>query len=118
MSIGEKLKKRRKELGMTLEDVAKVVGVSTNYISLIEREKNVPNDEIITKLAELYKMDLDTLFVGFGKLPTPIVEEIKNSPSLRKILLEISNDSRLTKEQKQNLYERLAYWYKKVIDKN
>jgi transcriptional regulator with XRE-family HTH domain len=117
MTIGKQLKKKRRQLGLTLEEVANAIGISANYVSLIERDKHVPNDEIITKLAELYKMDLDTLFKAFGKIPTPIVDELINNESLRKILLEISNDKRLTDEEKQNLSERLSYWYKKATEK-
>ncbi|MGG4039015.1 helix-turn-helix domain-containing protein [Heyndrickxia ginsengihumi] len=53
-TVGKLLKLKRIELGLTLEKVANKVGVTANYISLIERGKNTPNADILDKLADLY----------------------------------------------------------------
>lgn len=48
MSIGGNIKKRRNKLGMTLEDVAKVIGVSRQTLSRYETGVigNIPSDKI------------------------------------------------------------------------
>lgn len=48
MIIGEKIKKKRQEAGMTLEDVAKLVGVSRQTLSRYETGVigNIPSDKI------------------------------------------------------------------------
>nr|DAM13951.1 MAG TPA: Repressor protein CI [Caudoviricetes sp.] len=48
MSIGERMRKRRKELGYTLDYVAKIVGVSRQTVQRYEKEiiSNIPSDKI------------------------------------------------------------------------
>jgi transcriptional regulator with XRE-family HTH domain len=114
MNIGKRLRLRRIALDMTLEDVAQAIGVSANYISLIERGKNVPSDEIIDKLAELYGMDRDELYECYGKIPATIQEELEEYDVLKEAIKAIGRDERLTPEDKEHLYERLLYWHKKL----
>lgn len=53
--------KRRKELGMTQEDLAKASGVSRITISAIEKRKRVVSTEVLLKLLDA--LDLDIVFV-------------------------------------------------------
>ena len=48
MAIGERIKQKRNELGMTLEDVAKISGVSRQTIQRYESGviSNIPSDRI------------------------------------------------------------------------
>ena len=115
-SVGIMLKLKRVELGLTLEQVAKQVGVTANYISLIERGKNTPNAEIIDKLSELYSIDRDELYEHYGKIPATVAEQIEQSETLKKAISRIGKDERLTDEDRENLYERLLYWHQKAIE--
>lgn len=50
--LGTKLKKRRKELEMSVYDLAKKTGISPAYISNLENgQKNNPSKEVMEKLA-------------------------------------------------------------------
>lgn len=40
--IGERIKQRREELGLTQEQFAEQLGLTTNYISTIERGASFP----------------------------------------------------------------------------
>lgn len=113
MEIGRELKLRRLEEGLTLEVVSKKVGVTANYISLIERGKNKPNNDLLDKFTELYSMNKDHLYEAYGLLPPSIEDELQDE-TLRKTITAINKDHRLTQEDKTNLYERLHHWHKTI----
>ena len=52
MSLGQILRKKREELGYTLDEVSNRIGFSKPYLSTIEtgKVKNPPSDEVLTKL--------------------------------------------------------------------
>jgi SOS-response transcriptional repressor LexA len=54
MSLGQILRKKREELGLTLDEVAAETGFSKPYLSTIEtgKTKNPPSDELIDRLEE------------------------------------------------------------------
>lgn len=59
MSLGQILRKRREELGLTLDEVAALTGFSKPYLSTIETSKtrNPPSDQLIVRLEEHLKFD-------------------------------------------------------------
>ena len=60
--IGQKLARLRQQRGLTLNDVAKHVGISAVYISLLERglRKN-PSKEVLKRLVDLYGVSKESL---------------------------------------------------------
>ena len=62
MTLGEKLRKLRKESDMTLDDLSKLSGLSTPYLSYMEREVVNPTIVSIAKVARVYGMPLSVLF--------------------------------------------------------
>jgi transcriptional regulator with XRE-family HTH domain len=60
--LGDRVRKRRKALGLTAKALAKAAGVSTSYISQVERgHQEDPSLPALRRLAEALKMDLHTL---------------------------------------------------------
>lgn len=114
---GDLLRLKRLEARKTQHEIAKLVGVSTNYISEIEKGNRInPSDEIIVRLAEIFDLDEDDLFISFNKLPLPTRNEIKAHPSLVKALSQLNNDESLSPEKKEQFYNKLVYWYKKIAE--
>ena len=62
IKIGEILKKLRKGNGYTQEKMAEEIGVSTRYISEIEKDRSKPTYEILIKICNLYNVTLDQIF--------------------------------------------------------
>jgi transcriptional regulator with XRE-family HTH domain len=63
--LGERVRKRRKALGLTAKAVAKAAGVSTSYISQVERgHQEDPSLPALRRLADALSMDLHTLIGG------------------------------------------------------
>lgn len=58
-SFAEALKYRRKELGLTLHDVAARSGLSPAFISLAERHKAVPSIVSLINLAKALQVDIE-----------------------------------------------------------
>ncbi len=55
MSLGEIIRNKRKEIGLTLDEVSGKVGFSKPYLSTIENSmvKNPPSDELLQKLEQV-----------------------------------------------------------------
>lgn len=57
-TIGESIKSRRKELGITQPHLAELAQVSTNTLYKLERGQGNPSLEVLNKLAEVLGMEL------------------------------------------------------------
>lgn len=59
MSFGIRLKTLREEVGLTQEELGKIINVSKPTISRYESNSNEPNSEILKKLASFFKVSID-----------------------------------------------------------
>lgn len=57
-SLGETIKNRRKELGITQPHLAELAGISTNTLYKLERGQSNPSLEVLHKLAEVLGLEL------------------------------------------------------------
>lgn len=64
MLIGERIRERRKELGITQDELANRVGVKKTSISNYEVNTNSPPEKVIIKLMEALDCDANYLFGG------------------------------------------------------
>lgn len=92
LTIGEELRTLRKRKKLPLSEVAERINVSSVYISEIERDKKVPSDSVIYKLAEIYEVDALEFFTKFNRVPEIITREILNNEQLFKVLYEITHN--------------------------
>lgn len=56
--ISEKVQKRRKELGLTQEDVAEQLEVSVQTIQFIENSRRIPSLPMLIRLAKVLKFEV------------------------------------------------------------
>jgi len=56
--LGELIKSRRKELGITQPHLAELANVSTNTLYKLERGRGNPSLEVLNKLAEILGMEI------------------------------------------------------------
>ena len=62
MTTGEKIRKRRLELGITQKDVAKMIGTTNSYVSAVEKQKrDVKKETRLTKFAEALQCSVNDL---------------------------------------------------------
>jgi len=82
MSLGERVKQRRKILKITQQDVASALGVTPQYISLIEQDNTTPSVSLLPKLAEELGITIDYLLTGKESIVTKPIPAIKADKSL------------------------------------
>jgi transcriptional regulator with XRE-family HTH domain len=61
-AICEKLKKTRKQLNLTLSDVAEQTGFSVSYLSKVERNQGSLSLDVFMKLCAVFNMDVEEFF--------------------------------------------------------
>lgn len=77
LSIGEKIKKKRKKLGMTLKDLAGN-RVTTGQISLIESGKSNPSMDLLEYLAKNLETSVEYLLESEQRQAIKICEYYEN----------------------------------------
>jgi len=63
-SIGERLRRRRKELGLTIKAIRKETGLSIGNISDLENDKYAPSVSAIIPLSKILRVSIDWLLTG------------------------------------------------------
>ena len=61
--FGKAILQRRQELGLTQEEIARRVNVSTPYVGLLELGRRHPSEEVVIKLAQVLELDTAELFL-------------------------------------------------------
>ncbi len=62
MTAGEKIRKRRLELGIRQKDVARMIGATSAYVSAVEKQKrSVKKETQLVKFAEALECSVDDL---------------------------------------------------------
>ena len=68
------LKELSESRNMTQEEVGRVTGKTTRYISMIEQELSNPSDKMKESLAETYKVSLMQIFLSIQTTKSCIKE--------------------------------------------
>lgn len=76
MDIGSVIKKYRKDIGLTQEEMAKRLGVTTPAVNKWENGNSNPDIELLSPIARLLNISLDTLLSFHEKLTDVEIEEI------------------------------------------
>ena len=75
-SFGEAVYERRRQLGMTQEEVAKKVKVEANYIGYLERGLRHPSNKVLAKLADILDLNKEEIYF----LANPSVRDFLEKP--------------------------------------
>lgn len=107
-SLGDTLKSTRESLSLTLRQVEDAVGISNAYLSQLENEKiKKPSANILYKLANLYKIDLNVLLRSAGIIKQEFQgEESEKSKWEQKIAF---YDNNLTDEEKKDVLDFIQF---------
>lgn len=88
---GIRLKKIRQELNLSQEQFGSKIGVSKQYVSNLEADRNVLNNEKLVSLLVDFNVNLNYLIGGVGKpFNAPEFEQVRSDIALevRQILRE------------------------------
>ena len=61
--LGIRIRRLREDLGLTQEDLARSVGLSSEFISLLELGKRDPSLESLNSVARFFKKDISFFLV-------------------------------------------------------
>lgn len=103
MTIGERVKALRKELGLTLEKFGAPLGVQRSALSMIENDKSGIGDRTILLICREYGVSEEWLRDGDGEMFVPVTRNEKiarfagelmkdETPDFRRQLVEILAD--------------------------
>lgn len=87
MSLAKTLRNARKTANDTVDKVSFTVGISNAYLSDLENGKALrPKIEIVSKLADYYGLDKDSLIILSGKIPQWAYWKIVKNPEILKLI--------------------------------
>jgi len=66
-SVGERLRERRRALGLTLKEAAQGAGISTSYLSSIETGRSVPSLPILARVVGVLGLSLNEVLRNVGQ---------------------------------------------------
>lgn len=87
LPIGERLRHQRVEvLGKSVRDVAKLLDTSPIHVSDIETGKRTPSEDLLVRIAGVYRIPEPELRAGFTR-PDAVVQEVasENPVSAEKV---------------------------------
>ena len=79
MKLGSVLKLIRTKLGINQKEMADLLGISQNYLSLIESEKKIPSPEKINDIATTLKISKEALLFVSTDPPKELNDADKES---------------------------------------
>ena len=75
-NLGNLIRYKRRESGLTQQEVAETVGVSAQHYSRIERGEYTPSLQTFLKLAEVLRIDISGVNLNGGRKVSPTTYEI------------------------------------------
>lgn len=85
MSLSERLRMKRKKIGLTLKEVSEQTGISVSFLSEVERGKTNPSVGTLKKLANCYNAQI-------SELVPENIRELPESLEEARVHLEIPDD--------------------------
>ena len=75
-SLGMRIRSIRLKNQITLRELARRLGISPALQTLIETDRNVPDSELITRIAKELRLDADELCAIAGKITQEMTEKL------------------------------------------
>ena len=82
LELGERLKEIRGNMGLSLEQVSALTGVSKTMLSQIESSKSIPTIATVFKIANGLKIKVDSLLCGEKKQYYDVININNLSPAI------------------------------------
>jgi transcriptional regulator with XRE-family HTH domain len=109
IEIGNTIRLKRKIKNMSGKELAEVCGVSTNFISEVERGLKNCSDEVLRSIAKYLELDELDIFTKLNRVPLSVQEELINHSELTEAVYIFSqSDDENTKESLYNDFKAQA----------
>ena len=114
-TFGIYIRTLRSEKGWSIHDVGERIGVSSNYVSMLERGVRQPTDETIEKFAELFSVAEEQLYHIIGRIPKSVLDEIGKCKRLQ-VALSYACKKNLSTDKLKQLEDKLVKVYADFFD--
>jgi transcriptional regulator with XRE-family HTH domain len=89
LTLGEYIRRKRREKGINLMDLAKEASVSYTHLSRIEADSTLPKADTVARIAGALDADLKQMLELSGSLPKTILDRIagttaSNAPAMKR----------------------------------
>ena len=101
VSLGKRIAKRRKQLGLTQIQVNELAGLSDKYLSNIETDRSIPSIDVLIRICKALSVTPDYLLVG---------TLIKENMELSEKTSDKSNKTEALSDTKLKLLESFTDW--------
>ena len=125
ISLGSRVKKTRKTLGISQKDFAASLDMSNSYLSEIEHGNATPGYEFFYKVSLKYNISLDYLFHGMGNMIKEIPKEQRNKQQQYVENIQTLNDlvwfmehSTMFRNTMMGFAQKFHYENEEIIKKN
>lgn len=115
---GEKLREMRKQTKLSIYKVARKTHITGTYLATLERGESAPSDRVLLNLAEFYNIQPAELFKLYDRVVPPTDEQLAKIPSLKKIMTQISIDTKLSQNEKEDFAIEIYEIVDKLYSKN
>lgn len=92
-TLGNKISDLRKNRGMTQEDLANTLNVSSQAVSKWENDLSIPDLPILIQMSDLFNISLDELLKQKENLATPVLVEESMRKPIEQMLFRVIVDS-------------------------
>lgn len=109
ISFGAKIADLRKEQGITQTELASIIGVTSSNVSAYEGERKQPSHDTLVKIAQYFKVSMDTLY-GYNSGTDNLINMERLSKRHKAMLLDLYEDFYLMdryKSDKEKAEERI-----------
>jgi len=90
MQLGELVKQKRLQLGLTQTGLADMLGVGQTYITFIEKDKRTPSNDILLNLAKALRLSFKKLY-GLAHPDLKNMVNFRTSVATRELPLHLQN---------------------------
>ncbi len=116
MTIGENIKKIRKDKGLQQKAIAVEVGLDQSNYNKIENSKREPSLEILQKLSTIFNLSVDEIINPSDSIPTAVTIEDKTMTEKIRMIDQLDDvdkhvvfsmiDTMLTKKKFQDFFQQ------------
>ena len=92
--IGQRIKQIRSSKKLTQDDFAEIIGLTKNFISLIETGNRTPSDRTISDICRVFHVNESWLRTGDGEMFRPVNRDAELAAFLGDIMKDEDDDYR------------------------
>lgn len=92
--IGQRIKQIRSSKKLTQDDFAEIIGLTKNFISLIETGNRTPSDRTISDICRVFHVNESWLRTGDGEMFKPVNRDAELAVFLGDIMKDEDDDYR------------------------